>query len=68
MTKKMYEIRYGVYESYKTVKISDWERARAFYDKVKRFAESHNLVWIVALWNDGWLIKSETVNGEIVQF
>lgn len=59
----MYEIRYGDTENHKIVRISDEERALSFYDRVKRFAEGHGLTWVVALWDGGWLIKSETING-----
>ncbi len=56
----MYEIRFGVTEHHKIVKMSDHDHALGFYDRVKRFVEYHKLPWTVALWNDGWLEKSET--------
>ena len=59
----MYEIRYGDTENHKIVRMNDYERALGFYDRVKRFAEGHGLTWVVALWDGGWLIKSETING-----
>lgn len=66
----MYEIRYGSPTRDKIVKTDDYEQANRIYDKAKRFAENHRLVWTVALWDilkrGKWLIKSETVNGTIV--
>lgn len=71
----MFEVRYGsasnmVGETYaltKSVRFSDLKQAEAFYNKVLRFAENHGLVWIAALWDGGWLIKSDTTNAEIIR-
>ena len=74
MLEKMYEIRYGTasneiggaaYARIKSVKINDWGRAEAFYKKVLKFAEDRGLVWTVALWDGGWLIRSDTTNAEV---
>ena len=58
----MFEIRYGTPGYYKSVKMYDYDRAAAFYEKVKRFADHHRLSWTISLWNRGWLVKSETIN------
>lgn len=65
---RVYELRYGTPHNYKAILIDDFEQALSLYDKVKRFAENHNLTWIIALWDGGWLVKSETVNGEVVTY
>lgn len=62
------EIRYGTPNRFKTVHTDDYEQALRIYDKVKRFAENHNLTWIIALWNRGWLEKTETINGNTVTY
>lgn len=72
----MYKIVYGkasdevgkVFETVKTVEIADLEHALAFFDKVKRFAENHNLCWTVALWDDRWLVQSVTTNATTFEF
>ena len=66
--KQGYEIRYGIPHQFKSVHTDDFEQALRIYDKAKKFAENHNLTWIIALWNNGWLEKSETVNGNEVTY
>ena len=65
----MFEIRYGMPERYKSITTGDYEQALRMYDKIKRFAEEHNLTWIIALWDKDWrLMKSVTTNAEQVEF
>ena len=68
VNKKNHEVRYGTPHNFKTVKTDDFEQALRIYNKAKRFAENHGLTWIVARWDRGWLVKSETINGEVVTY
>lgn len=54
-----YEVRYGTPVNFKVVKTESHDVAEGVFDTAKRFAEKRNLNWTVALWNDGWLEKSE---------
>ena len=56
------EVRYGTPMRYKTVHFSDYDVAKNFYEKAKRFATNHNLNWTIALFReDGWLVMSEHI-------
>ena len=68
--KRIYEneIRYGTPHNFKTVRTNDFEQALRMYNKIKKFAENHGLVWIISMWYNGWLEKSTTVNGEVVTY
>lgn len=62
-----YEIRYGLFDTFKTFVTEDYEQALRVYEKYKIFAEIHELTWVVSLYeklenNKYWLIKSETIN------
>lgn len=72
----MYKIIYGkasdevgkIFETVKTVEIKDMDHALILFDKVKRFAENHNLCWTIALWDAGWLVQSVTTNAKVFSF
>lgn len=76
MEKEKYEIRYGGTPNEKIVVIKSRNRALRFYDNVKYFALSHGIVWFVSLFEiypyrdsigiSERLIKSETVNGDVM--
>lgn len=57
----IYQVRYGQSVNFKVIKANHLEQAERIYTKAKSFAESHRLPWTIALWCDGWLIRSETV-------
>lgn len=59
----MVELRYGTDGyNFKTVETNDYDQALRMYEKVKRFAENHKTTMIIALWLNGWLVQTETVN------
>lgn len=58
---EMYQVRYGQSANFKVIKANHLEQAERIYTRAKSFAESHRLPWTIALWCDGWLIRSETV-------
>ena len=57
-----YEVRYGSPVNFKVVKTESRDGAEGVFDTAKRFAEKHGLSWSIALWNNGWLEKSEELN------
>ena len=57
-----YEVRYGTPERFKIVKVESRDGAEGVFDTAKRFAEKHGLSLSIALWNNGWLEKSEEIN------
>lgn len=60
---KKYEIRSNTEKGhFKTVKTNDYEQACRIYEKYKQFAKNRGIYLEVALWCDGWLYKSETIN------
>lgn len=58
-----YEIRSMTgHAHYKTVKTGDYKQALRIYEKFKQFAKKHGIYLEVALWCDGWLQESVTIN------
>lgn len=58
-----YEIRTMTeHAHYKTVKTDNKEQAIRIYEKFKQFAKKHGIYLSVALWCDGWLQESVTIN------
>jgi hypothetical protein len=47
---------------FKTVKTENSEQACRIYEKFKKFAKTHGIYLEVALWCDGWLQESATIN------
>lgn len=67
MNSTKYEIRYATSTqleagTYKSICTDDFEQALRMYDKIKRFAEKHNLTMGIALWGNRWLVQSTTIN------
>lgn len=61
--KNKFEIRYatsiGLKDGrIKSVYTNDEEQANRMFERVRRFAENHNLSMTVALWKNKWLVKS----------
>lgn len=59
MATKQYEIRYGTGNKIKSVFTDDYLQAERIFDKITAFANAHQLTWKIALWNDGYLVKSK---------
>lgn len=62
-----YEVRYGTeLDRYKVFKVDSRIQAYRLYDKVKRFAEKHNLTLAIALYmnfeGNLELLKTTTIN------
>lgn len=47
---------------FKTVKTNDYNQACRIYEKYKQFAKKKGISLEVALWCDGWLKESATIN------
>lgn len=56
--KNKYEIRYSFNGKFKSVDTDNLEQAERIFKKVVRFVKQHEFEGKVALWNDGWLVKS----------
>ena len=60
---KQFEIRSMTeHAHYKTVKTDDYAQAHRIFEKFKHFAKKHGIYLEVALWCDGWLCESVTIN------
>ena len=53
----MYEVRYGTPERWRSLKTNNEVQAWLFFDHCVKFAESHNLKWSIALWEQGWKVR-----------
>lgn len=53
----MYEVRYGTPERWRSLKTNNEVQAWLFFDRCVKFAESHNLKWSIALWEQGWKVR-----------
>lgn len=55
---RQYEIRYGNKSCFKSFYTDDYLQAERVFDKLIGFANRHKLTWKIALWNNGYLVKS----------
>lgn len=63
MVENKFEIRYATSASLKDGRIKsiytdNEEQANRMFERVRKFAENHNLSMTVALWENKWLVKS----------